>query len=248
MNHDFKIVILTIFDKNDFPNKAMADIHGKPMIQHVFESAEKSGASEVVIATDSTRIGMAAEDFGATVCMIVDDEFTGISRLASVVDKMAWGDDAVVVNLPADAPLTPSAIIQQVAENLITHEDADCAILYSLVSPEEAEKDYTVNLVLNQQNNVMYFSRRSLPHVVVATDETIQYKRTIELNAYRAGLLRNYRDLADSELETMEDIEELKLLFNGITIHADEAKASIGQRVIKESNVDKVKFLISPDR
>jgi len=100
MSYDFKVIILATFDKNDFPNKAMADIHGKPMIQHVFESAKDSGASEIVIATDSTSVGMAAEEFGATVCMVVDDNLSGISRLAEVVDKMSWGDETIVVNFP----------------------------------------------------------------------------------------------------------------------------------------------------
>ncbi len=78
---DFKVIILAIFNENNFPNKAMTAIHGKPMIQHVYDSAEKSGATEIVLATDSPRIGMVAEDFGATVCMIIDDSLTGLKRL-----------------------------------------------------------------------------------------------------------------------------------------------------------------------
>ena len=108
MNEEFKIIILAIFDNNDFPHKAIADIHNKPMIQHVYDSAKGSGASEIVIATDSPRVGMLAEDFGATVCMLVESNLTGTERLAEVVDKMGWGDDTVIVNFPGDAPLTPS--------------------------------------------------------------------------------------------------------------------------------------------
>ena len=100
MTDDFKIVILAKFDKNNFPKKATVDIHGKPMIQHVFESAQASGASEIVIATDSPRVGMIAEDFGATVCMVIDSEHTGVASLADVADKMGWGDETIVVNFP----------------------------------------------------------------------------------------------------------------------------------------------------
>ncbi len=248
MSDDFKVIILAIFDRNNFPSKAMSDIHGKPMIQYVFESAKKSAASEIVIATDNTRIGMAAEDFGATVCMIVDEELTGISRLAEVVDKMGWGDDTVVVNFPADAPLIPGSIIQQVAENLITQAEADCATLYSMVSREQAEKDYTINLVVDSADKVMYFSRLPLPHHYSASSEVSEYKCFLGINAYRCGLLRIYRNLSESELEKAENIEELKLLYNGMTIHAAEANSLIGQRVITEENLAKVKFLIAPDR
>jgi 3-deoxy-manno-octulosonate cytidylyltransferase (CMP-KDO synthetase) len=248
MNEDFKIIILAIFDQNDFPHKAMTDIHGKPMIQHVFESARGSGASEIVIATDNTRVGMAAEDFGATVCMVMDDNLVGISRLAEVADKMGWGDDTVVVNFPGDAPLTPSSIIQQVADNLKLHPDADCATLYSMVSAEVAAKKSTIKLVVDSSEYVMYLSRIPIPHQVSDKYKVTEYRCYIEINAYHVGLLRIYRNLPESELDWAENIEELKLLYNGMKIHAAEANSLIGQRVINVEDVDKVKIQIAPNR
>jgi 3-deoxy-manno-octulosonate cytidylyltransferase (CMP-KDO synthetase) len=248
MNEDFKIIILAIFDQNDFPHKAMTDIHGKPMIQHVFESARGSGASEIVIATDNTRVGMAAEDFGATVCMVMDDNLVGISRLAEVADKMGWGDDTVVVNFPGDAPLTPSSIIQQVADNLKLHPDADCATLYSMVSAEVAAKKSTIKLVVDNSEYVMYLSRIPIPHQVSDKYKVTEYRCYIEINAYHVGLLRIYRNLPESELDWAENIEELKLLYNGMKIHAAEANSLIGQRVINVEDVDKVKIQIAPNR
>lgn len=248
MNDEFKIVILAIFDKNDFPHKATADIHGKPMIQHVYDSAKDSGASEIVIATDSPRVGMLAEDFGASVCMLVDSNLTGIDRLAEVVDKMGWGDDTIVVNFPADAPLTPSTIIKQVAENLTSETDADCATLYSLVPLKVAEKNYTINLVTDNKGYVMYFSRCPIPHQMSDKYEVTEYKNYIELIAYRAGLLRIYKNLPESELDWAESIDEFKLLYNGMKIHAAEANSLIGQRVFTEKDIDKVKIQIAPSR
>jgi 3-deoxy-manno-octulosonate cytidylyltransferase (CMP-KDO synthetase) len=248
MNEDFKIIILAIFDHNDFPNKAMSDIHGKPMIQHVYDSAVGSGASEIVIATDSPRVGMTAEDFGATVCMIVDDNLKGVSRLAEVADKMGWGDDTIVVNFPGDAPLTPSTIIQQVADNLRLHKDADCATLYSMVSCDVAEKESTINLIIDSSEYVMYLSRRPIPHQVSEAYKISEYKCYIEINAYRAGLLRIYRNLPESELDWAENIEELKLLYNGMKMHAAEANSLIGQRVLTTEDIDKVKIQIAPTR
>ncbi len=248
MNDEFKVVILAIFDKNNFPSKATADIHGKPMIQHVYDSAKASGASEVVIATDSPRVGMVAEDFGAVVCMIVDDTLKGIDRLAEVVDKMGWGDDTIVVNLPGDAPLTPSTIIKQVAENLIEESEADCATLYSLVPHKVAEKKYTINLVTDNNGYVMYFSRCPIPHQMSDNYKVTEYKNYIELIAYRAGLLRIYKKLPESELDWAEAIEEFKLLYNGMKIYADEANSLIGQRVFTEEDIEKVKIQIAPGR
>jgi len=248
MTDDFKIVILAKFDKNNFPKKATADIHGKPMIQHVFESAQASGASEIVIATESPRVGMIAEDFGATVCMIIDSELTGVASLADVADKMGWGDETIVVNFPGDAPLTPGAIIKQVADNLMAHPEADSSVLYSKVSPKIAAKEYTVNLAVDTNGFVMYMSRMPLPHQSAEDYEVSEYKCSIEIYAYRAGLLRVYKNLPDSDIDRAENIEELKLLCNGMKIHAAEANSLIGQRVITQEDVEKVKLQIAPAR
>ncbi len=247
MNAEFKVIILAIFDDSDFANKAMTDINGKPMIQHVFESAREAGASEIVIATDNTRVGMNAEDFGAMVCMIVDDDLKGLNRMAEVVDKMDWSDDTIVVTLPGDAPLMPGTLIKQVAENLIEQTDAECSALYSLVSHDIVVKESTVASIVDIKGNVMYLSRNPVPHHI--TDEILsaEYKCIIDIYAYRACLLRIYRDLPSSKLDRAENIDELRILFNGIKMHAAEASKKIGQRVIKLEDVEKVKDKISPN-
>ena len=248
MNEEFKIIISAIFDVNDFPNKALTDIHGKSMIQHVYESAVESGASEIVIATDSPRVGMMAEDFGATVCMIVDENLVGLSRLAEVTDKMSWGDDTIIVNFPGDAPLTPSSILQQVANNLASQTEADCATLYSLVNRKTADKEYTVNMIVDNNDYVLYCSRQAIPHQFSDAYEVSSYKSHNGINAYRAALLRIYRNLVPSELDQAENIEELKILSNGMKIHAAEANSLIGHRVITEDDIAKVESQIAPTK
>jgi 3-deoxy-manno-octulosonate cytidylyltransferase (CMP-KDO synthetase) len=245
---DFKVIILAVFNENNFPNKAMSDIHGKPMIQHVFESAINSGASEIVLATDSPRVGMVAEDFGATVCMIVDNETEGLSLLTEVIDKMGWDDDTVLVNFPGDAPLTPGSIIMQVAKNLVTQEAADCATLFSYVSRKVAEKNYTVCMTIDKDDYVMYLSRCPIPHQGSLAYDVSRYRSYIGINAYRAGHLRRYSQLPRCELDAVENIEELTLLYNGVRIHAAEANSLIGQRVITEADIEKVKIQIAPGR
>lgn len=250
---DFKIIILAIFEENDFPNKAMVEIHGKPMIEHVYESARTSSASDIVLATDSPRLGMIAEDFGATVCMVTDEEgqsdgSLGSALLAQIIDKMGWEDDTVVVNFPGDAPLTPGLILDQVADNLASQSAADCATLYSHVNREVAEKAYTVNMVVDKEGYVIYMSRCPVPHQASETDESPQYKSYIGINAYRAGFIRTFSELDGGELDTVENIEHLKLLYNGIKIHAAEANSLIGQRVFTEKDVGRVTLQIAPNR
>jgi len=246
MNTEFNVIIPAIFDTDDFANKAMADIHGKPMIQHVFESAKNSGACEIVIVTDNARVGMTAEDFGATVCMIIDEDLKGIDRLAEVVDRMEWSDDTIVVSLPGDAPLTPGAIISQVAEHLSMQADASSAALYSIVAHDVAAKDSTVICVTDISNYIMYLSRRPIPHQSEDTILSADYKCNIDINAYRAWALRAYLKLPPGDLEQAEGIDELKLLYNGFKIYAAEANSLIGHRVIVEDDIEKVKIQIAP--
>lgn len=245
MSNDFKIIILAIINDGDQLNTAMIDLHGKPVLQHVYDCARASAASDIVIATNNTRVGMEAEEFGAAVCMILDEELDGMNCLAQVVDKMSWGDDTVVVNFPADAPLTPAALIDQVADNLITQTEADCATLYAAISPQQAENTETVKLVTDNTGNVLYFSRLPLPYQYSASDIVSEYKCCLEIRAYRAGLLRISRNFSATELDKAEQIEELKLLYNGMNIHAAEAGSLPGQRLITEEDIEAVKALIA---
>ena len=250
MNKEFKIVIPAGYESSRFPGKPLADIHGKPMIQRVYEAAVDSGASEIIIATDSTVIGMAAEDFGATVCMTMDSHQSGTDRLCEVVDKLEWGDETVVVNLQGDEPLTPPAIINQVATNLLQNEDADCATLYASLAKEDAGDPNIVKLVTDANGFALYFSRSVIPYIrdpddLVVSD--LEYKRHIGLYAYKAGLLRVLRHMKPCEIERAERLEQLRLMYNGMRIHTDKAVAIPGHGVDTPEDLEKVKAAIAAE-
>jgi 3-deoxy-manno-octulosonate cytidylyltransferase (CMP-KDO synthetase) len=245
---DFNVIILAIFDESSFPNKVNAEIHSKLMIQYVYDSAKEAGAGEIVVATDSPRVGMKAEDFGAKVCMIVDEDLAGISRLAEVAERMGWSDETIVVNIPGDAPLTPPSIIKQVVDNLTTRDEIEFTTLYSNISPELAEKEYTIKMVVDNDGYVMYFSRSAIPYRAKNSPPVSEYKSYIELNAYRVSLFKKYKELSNSELDRTENIDELKLMVNGIKIHAAEANSLIGQRVFTEKDIGRVQLQIAPNR
>jgi len=250
MNEDFKIVIPARYDSSRFPGKPLADIHGKPMIQRVYEAAVDAGASEVVVATDSTLIGMAAEDFGATVCMTLEEHASGTDRLCEVVDKLGWSDDTVVVNLQGDEPLTPPAIINQVAVNLIKNSSADCATLYTGLSWEEANDPNTVKVVADLDGFAMYFSRSVIPYIRDPDDNAVSemlYKRHIGLYAYTVGLLKRFQTLQPCELEQAEKLEQLRLMWNGLRIHVAQASSIPGHGVDTPDDLERVRAAIAPN-
>jgi 3-deoxy-manno-octulosonate cytidylyltransferase (CMP-KDO synthetase) len=250
MTEDFKIVIPVRYDSSRFPGKALADIHGQPMVQRVYEAAMEAGASEVIVATDSTMIGMAAEDFGATVCMTLEEHQSGTDRLCEVVEKLGWQDQTVVVNLQGDEPLTPPVIINQVAVNLLKNPEADCATLYTGLSAEDASDPHIVKLVADANGFAMYFSRSVIPYVRDPDDATVDrlmYKRHLGLYAYKAGFLRVFRNMKPCELELAERLEQLRLMWHGMKIHVAQASSIPGHGVDTPEDLERVRAAIVPN-
>ena len=133
----FVVVIPSRYASTRLPGKPLREINGKPMLEHVFRRACESKARQVVIATDDERIAVAAEGFGASVCMTGDQHESGTERIAEVCDLMDWGDDRIVVNLQGDEPTMPAALIDQCAA-LLADGSADIATLASPIASEQA--------------------------------------------------------------------------------------------------------------
>jgi len=250
MTEEFKIVIPARYDSSRFPGKPLADIHGKPMIQRVYEAAVDAGASEVVIATDSTLIGMAAEEFGAPVCMTLEQHTTGTDRLCEVVDKLEWADDTVVVNLQGDEPLMPPAIVNQVAVNLIKNNEAGCATLYTGLSSEDTSDPNIVKVVTDAKDFALYFSRSVIPFIRDTNDAAVAelvYKKHIGLYAYKVDLLKKFTAMQSCELEQAEKLEQLRLMWHGIKIHVAQACSIPGHGVDTPEDLERVKAAIAPD-
>ena len=129
MSTAFTVVIPARYASSRLPGKPLQDIAGKPMVQHVWEQACKSGAQRVVVATDDMRIVEACREFGAEVLMTRVEHNSGTDRLAEVAAALGLAPDAIVVNVQGDEPLIPPAIIDQVAANLALNPQAAIATL-----------------------------------------------------------------------------------------------------------------------
>ena len=115
----FHVIIPARYASTRLPGKPLQQIAGKPMVQHVWEQACKSGAASVTVATDDPRIVEACQAFGAAVVLTREDHPSGTDRLQEVVSQLGLADDACVVNVQGDEPLIPPAVIDQVAANLL---------------------------------------------------------------------------------------------------------------------------------
>jgi 3-deoxy-D-manno-octulosonate cytidylyltransferase len=164
MSLNFTVVIPARLRSTRLPGKPLLLIAGKPMVQHVWEQARKSGASRVVIATDDSSILEACQAFGAEVLMTRADHESGTDRLAEVAAHLGLPADAIVVNVQGDEPLIPPVIIDQVAANLAAHPEAGIATLAEPIhEPETVFNPNAVKVVSDKNGLALSFSRAPLP-------------------------------------------------------------------------------------
>lgn len=253
MSLNFKVVIPARYASTRFPGKPLADIGGKPMLQHAYECALKSGAEQVVIATDDERIKQAAEAFGANVCMTSSDHPTGTDRLAEVCLKYEWDVDDIVVNLQGDEPLTPQEILKQVALNLADHPKAGIATLSTTIqTAEEVLDPNIVKVVSDAEGYALYFSRAPIPWnrelgKEISNDNASSYQRHLGIYAYRVSFLHSYTNMKMCELEQFEKLEQLRALFSGVAIHVDQAVKLPGPGIDTPEDLIAVSKLICND-
>jgi len=222
MNNDKNIllVIPARYGSSRFPGKPLANLAGKPMLQHVWEIAN-SVCNNVVIATDDTRIIDAANNFGANAVLTSECE-NGTERVYQVVQQQTTRPD-FVVNFQGDAPLTPSWILQDLINSLDSNTQiATPAHKLSLVEAEELEnhkqtsKASGTTVVFDKNYNALYFSKHILPFNRDGGD--IDVYKHIGIYAYRTDILEQYLKLPISKLEDAEKLEQLRALENGIKI------------------------------
>ncbi len=246
---DFRVIIPARYESTRLPGKPLREVAGKPMIQHVYESAGKSEAVQVIIATDDARIQQAAENFGATVCMTSPEHRSGTERLAEVIQNLQIDDEDIIVNVQGDEPLMPTTCINQAAAALASAPQANVATLCTPIeSHHELFDPHIVKVVRDRNNMALYFSRAVIPwhRDDFATEpdslpaDKTPYYRHIGLYAYRAGYLREYVKFAACQLEQAESLEQLRVLYHGGRIVCIETFEVPGPGVDTEADLEKV--------
>lgn len=230
MTTEYYIVIPARMASQRLPGKPLADVAGKPLIQRVWECAQRSGARQVVVATDDEQIMNAATGFGADCLMTRNDHLSGTDRIAECAQARGWPDEAIIVNLQGDEPLMPPACLNQVASLLEADPQAQAASLYALTSEsEEIVNPNVVKVVTQAQGRALYFSRSPVPaardhaSIEAATERGCTWKRHIGLYAYRAAALARIAKLEPTPLEQLERLEQLRILETGGAIAMAQA-------------------------
>lgn len=245
---EFRVIIPVRYDSSRLPGKALADIAGKPMIQHVYECAVKSGAKDVVIATDDKQISKVAENFGAMVCMTSFDHQSGTERIAEAVVALGLEDDEIVICLQSDEPLITPEAIRKLAEDLEEHDNVKAASLCTPITDiDELFNPNTTKVVLNRRNYALYFSHAPIPwdHSTFNNKDSIKLNgshfRHVGIYAYRVGFLEEYLSWDSCSAEKLEALEQLRILWHGGRIHMVVTKEKCLPGVNTEEDLQRVR-------
>jgi 3-deoxy-manno-octulosonate cytidylyltransferase (CMP-KDO synthetase) len=243
----FRVIIPARYASIRLPGKPLLEIAGKPMIQHVYERAMKSGARSVVIATDDDRIKKTAEHFKAEVCMTSPDHFSGTDRIAETIRKLGYDGDDIIVNVQGDEPFIPSSVIKLTANNLAEHKNAKAAtICEPIASAEELLDSNVVKAVMDKEGYALYFSRapiawdcKSFP---LKADQEIktQHYRHRGIYAYKVNFLLEFVEWDPCYLEKMESLEQLRILWNGGKIHVGALENKIPTDINRIEDLAKI--------
>jgi len=246
----FTVVIPARYQSTRLPGKPLADIAGKPMIQWVYEQSLLAGAERVIIATDDSRVEQVVQSFGGTVCMTSPDHQSGTERLAEVVALMGIEDDHIIVNVQGDEPLIPPAIIRQVADNLAASRAPMATLAVEIKNEEEVFNPNAVKVVTDSDGYALYFSRATIPwdrDNFAQQDKAIvqPLMRHIGIYAYRAGFINTYINWQPSQLEKIESLEQLRVLWYGEKIHVAVALEAPPAGVDTPEDLETVRSIIA---
>lgn len=215
-------IIPARWESSRFPGKPLADIAGKPMIQWVYEQAQRAALlSQVIVATDDGRIEEAVRAFGGVVVMTPRRVASGTDRVALVARDMPV---EVVVNIQGDEPLIEPDSIDQAVRLLIDDPEAVVGTLArEVTSAEELVDPNTARVVMDRKGYALYFSRAAIPFVRDCSSPGEWLRQTtfynhIGLYVFRRSFLLKYASLPQTPLEQAENLEQLRILEHGFRI------------------------------
>ncbi len=241
----FYCVIPARYASTRLPGKPLSAIAGTPMIVHVVRQVARAGAEQVVVATDDARIVKVVEQAGFEATMTDPGHPSGSDRVMEVVDLNGWADDAIVINVQGDEPLIPPQVIRQLADGMADRTDVSVATLCEPLDDVDEINDLNVVKVVRDRDQLaLYFSRAPIPQSRSHNAGSGFWYRHVGIYAYRVAALRKFVSLQPSPLERAEQLEQLRLLENGMRILTLDACQPVPRGVDTPEDLQRVAALM----
>jgi 3-deoxy-manno-octulosonate cytidylyltransferase (CMP-KDO synthetase) len=229
-------VIPARYDATRLPGKPLADIAGRPMIEHVYRrTASARGVDAVVVATDDERIAAAVKGFGGIAMMTRPTHRTGTDRIAEVAANLSC---EIVLNVQGDEPLIEPEMIEAVIAPLVADPMLEMSTVCVAISErEDFANPNVVKVVRDAKGDALYFSRAPIPHFRDPGSGIRDPKnpsgpsripdpvyKHIGMYGYRRTFLLTFATLPRTPLERVESLEQLRAVEHGYRIHTVETK------------------------
>jgi len=209
------IVIPARYGSTRLPAKPLLEVNNKPIIQYVYEAAKKSKlATDVIVATDDERIKKAVENFGGICEMTSSDHKCGSDRIAEIANRHK--DFEYILNLQGDEPQITSEVIDLAIEALINNDVDISTLVRKIDNPEQINNPNCVKCVFDVNYNALYFSRCPIPYERNKNESP--FYAHIGIYGYKRDSLIKMTQLAQTNLEKQESLEQLRALQNGMKI------------------------------
>lgn len=212
-------IIPSRYASSRFPGKPLIDLKGKSMIQRVYEGACKSELlTEVIVATDDQRIFEHVQSFGGKVVMTSEFHQSGTDRCGEVAKAL---DADVIINIQGDEPLIDARQIDQVIEAFSDPKVQIATLGTEKIAMEDIQNSNRIKIVLNHENDALYFSRSAIPNATNFSKERSSFYpflKHIGLYAYRKKCLLELVKLTPTKLEQIESLEQLRWMYYGYNI------------------------------
>jgi 3-deoxy-manno-octulosonate cytidylyltransferase (CMP-KDO synthetase) len=209
-------IIPARYASSRFPGKPLADIHGKPMVWHVYEAARSVAAiDDVCVATDDERIASACENLGISSFMTSTSHATGTDRLAECINRI---DADFIVNIQGDEPMIAPETIESVVQAM--QACGDPAVMASngyavLGDPHDVLSHDVVKVSLTARSAALAFSRYAIPF---ARGARVTYRKQLGLYCFRREGLELFSSLKPGPVEQSESVEMLRFLEHGYQV------------------------------
>lgn len=208
-------VIPARYASTRFPGKVLANLGGKPIIQHVWERAVRSKADEVLVAVDEQQVFDAVCAFGGKAVMTAKNHPTGSDRIWEVAST---SEADAIINIQGDEPFVKPEVIDSLIDAITAADAPEMATVVVPCRRAEFENNPNiVKVVLSADSYALYFSRSMIPFLRVGGTETETYRHW-GIYAYRRTALERFVSLPEGKLEQCEKLEQLRALENGMRI------------------------------
>lgn len=255
---DFTVLIPARMASSRLPGKPMADIAGLPMIVRVARQAMRSRARRCVVAADDARIVSACEAHGVEALFTRANHLSGSDRLAEACELLDLPDDALIVNVQGDEPMMDPDLINAVARELTRRTDCVMSTAaHAIENLDQFINPNVVKVVLDRSGTALYFSRAPIPwwrssEGADGTPPPDALKghsgpaplRHVGIYGYRTAFLRTFPNLEPAELERVEALEQLRVLWHGHRIAVHVCEQAPGPGVDTPEDLERVRELL----